>query len=120
MRSFLSLAVCYLCIISIGYAQNTSTINTKNIEIVRDSFGVPHIFGKTDAEAAFGLAWATAEDDTSNSQYLLSAIKGLLGKRLGMEGAKIDFAIQFLGTMDYVEANYEKEIPDDFWILFAI
>jgi acyl-homoserine-lactone acylase len=114
MRSFLSLAVCYLCIISIGYAQNTSTINTKNIEIVRDSFGVPHIFGKTDAEAAFGLAWATAEDDTSNSQYLLSAIKGLLGKRLGMEGAKIDFAIQFLGTMDYVEANYEKEIPDDF------
>ena len=33
------------------------------VEILRDSWGVPHIFGKTDADAAFGLAYAHAEDD---------------------------------------------------------
>ena len=33
------------------------------VEIVRDQWGVPHIFGKTDADVAYGLAWAHAEDD---------------------------------------------------------
>ncbi|MEN9289901.1 MAG: hypothetical protein RL317_1524, partial [Pseudomonadota bacterium] len=34
-----------------------------SVEIVRDDFGVPHINGKTDADAAYGLAFAHAEDD---------------------------------------------------------
>jgi acyl-homoserine-lactone acylase len=38
-------------------------INTKNIQIIRDKYGVPHIYGKTDEEVAYGLAWATCEDD---------------------------------------------------------
>ena len=35
----------------------------KSINIVRDDFGVPHIYGKTDADAVFGLLYAQAEDD---------------------------------------------------------
>ena len=31
--------------------------------IYRDSMGVPHVFGKNDADAVFGLAYAHAEDD---------------------------------------------------------
>ena len=34
-----------------------------NVEIIRDDFGVPHIYGKTDADAVFGLLYAQAEDD---------------------------------------------------------
>ena len=34
-----------------------------NVTIVRDDFGVPHIYGKTDADAVFGLMYAQAEDD---------------------------------------------------------
>ena len=30
-------------------------INPQNIEIVRDAYGVPHIYAKTDAEVAMGL-----------------------------------------------------------------
>ncbi|MCW3124435.1 MAG: hypothetical protein JWO03_93, partial [Bacteroidetes bacterium] len=30
-----------------------------NVEIVSDSFGVPHIFCKTDADVGYGLGWAT-------------------------------------------------------------
>ena len=36
---------------------------TDRIDIIRDSFGVPHIFAPTDPEVAYGLAWAAAEDD---------------------------------------------------------
>ena len=32
-------------------------------EIIRDDFGVPHIYGKTDADAVFGMLYAQCEDD---------------------------------------------------------
>ena len=35
----------------------------ENVTIVRDDFGVPHVYGKTDADAVFGLLYAQAEDD---------------------------------------------------------
>jgi acyl-homoserine lactone acylase PvdQ len=35
----------------------------KNIIIIRDHYGVPHIYGKTDADAVFGLLYAQCEDD---------------------------------------------------------
>ena len=35
----------------------------QNITIIRDNFGVPHIYGKTDADAVFGLLYAQCEDD---------------------------------------------------------
>ena len=31
--------------------------------IYRDAYGVPHIYGKTDADAAFGLMYVQAEDN---------------------------------------------------------
>ncbi|MFN1836273.1 acylase [Balneola sp. MJW-20] len=34
-----------------------------NTEIIRDDYGVPHIYGKTDADAVFGMIYAQAEDD---------------------------------------------------------
>ena len=47
----------FLTNLSFSYSQ----INPKDVEIVRDSFGVPHIYGKTDADVAYGLAWSHAE-----------------------------------------------------------
>jgi len=34
-----------------------------NVTIIRDDYGVPHIYGKTDADAVFGLLYAQSEDD---------------------------------------------------------
>ena len=34
-----------------------------NVTIIRDSYGIPHIYGKTDADAVFGLLYAQCEDD---------------------------------------------------------
>ena len=57
-------------------AQNAKQkINPKDVTIVRDSWGVPHIYGKTDADAAYGLAWAHAEDDFISMQGALNTIK---------------------------------------------
>jgi acyl-homoserine-lactone acylase len=34
-----------------------------NITIIRDKYGIPHVYGKTDADAVFGLLYAQCEDD---------------------------------------------------------
>ncbi len=36
---------------------------TKEITIIRDTWGIPHVYGKTDADAVFGLLYAQCEDD---------------------------------------------------------
>ena len=35
----------------------------KNVTVIRDNWGIPHIYGKTDADAVFGLLYAQCEDD---------------------------------------------------------
>jgi acyl-homoserine-lactone acylase len=35
----------------------------KRVTIMRDKWGIPHVFGKSDADAVFGLLYAQAEDD---------------------------------------------------------
>lgn len=67
-------------------------IDPSKIEIVRDSFGVPHIFAKTDAEVAYGLAWANAEDDFKSIQEVILPAKGLMGAVQGKQGAAGDYA----------------------------
>lgn len=36
---------------------------SKKVTIIRDTWGIPHIYGKTDADAVFGLLYAQCEDD---------------------------------------------------------
>ena len=35
----------------------------QNVSLVRDNWGIPHVSGKTDADAVFGVIYAQAEDD---------------------------------------------------------
>ncbi len=35
----------------------------KQVTVIRDNWGIPHIYGKTDADAVFGLLYAQCEDD---------------------------------------------------------
>lgn len=84
--------------------------NPENVEIVRDSWGVPHIFGKTDADVAYGLAWATAEDDFVTIQHLFLAAAGRLGEVTGKNGALLDF----MGRITQVSEEVEKRFDTSF------
>jgi acyl-homoserine-lactone acylase len=89
-------------------------IDPQKIDIVRDRYGVPHIFAKTDAEVVYGLEWATCEDDFETPQWLLLAAKSLLGLHLGPDGAQVDYVVQLTRVREFVENNYEKDIPDNY------
>ena len=87
-----------------------SQINPKNIDIVRDSFGVPHIFAPTDAEVAYGLAWAHSEDDFKTIQQGYLAGNNQLSKSIGNAGLGADFIAQFIDSEALYEEYYEKKI----------
>ena len=52
-------------------------------EIIRDEYGVPHIHGRTDADVAFGVAIAHAEDDFFTLQDVVAMAKGRYGAIAG-------------------------------------
>src|SRR4051812_29007135 len=54
-----------------------------DVHIRRDEWGVPHILGRHDADAAFGLAYAQSEDDFATVQSVVLATRGTLAHRDG-------------------------------------
>ena len=82
------------------------TINTNNIEIIRDSFGVPHIYTKTDAELGYGLAWVHSEDDFKTIQEAYLAGNSLLSKHIGLRGAPVDFLSQLIRSDEIIDSLY--------------
>jgi acyl-homoserine-lactone acylase len=81
-------------------------------EIVRDTYGVPHIFGKTDADVSYGIAYAHAEDDFDTLQEVLAMTRGRLGAISGADGAKTDFVVHLLGARATVARDYDKQPAD--------
>ena len=60
-----------------------------NVTIIRDDFGVPHIYGKSDADAVFGLLYAQSEDDFPRVEH--NYIRAL-GRLAEVEGEKAIFS----------------------------
>ncbi|MCX7767548.1 MAG: penicillin acylase family protein, partial [Flavobacteriales bacterium] len=81
-------------------------IRPDSIEIVRDRWGVPHIYAPTDAEVAYGLAWAQCEDDFKTVQEMHIILCGKNGLYKGIEGAKTDYVVALLGIKEWVARNY--------------
>jgi acyl-homoserine lactone acylase PvdQ len=79
-------------------------------EIVRDPWGVPHLFGRRDADVAFGLAWAHAEDDVESYEALLPLYRAEQGLDRGRAGAAGDYLVQLLEVREAVEEGYEREL----------
>jgi acyl-homoserine-lactone acylase len=84
-----------------------------DVRILRDTWGVPHVFGKTDPDVAYGLAWAHAEDDFPTIQGALLAARGRLATVLGRKGAPNDYMVQLLRVWDAVDAKYERDLSPE-------
>lgn len=81
--------------------------------IIRDRFGVPHIYGARDADVAFGLAYAHAEDDWKTLEEVLFFSRGELARRTGKNGAITDYLIAALGVWRDIDAKYETDLSNE-------
>lgn len=78
------------------------------VTIIRDDFGVPHIYGKTDADAVFGLLYAQCEDDFSRVERNYIWATGRLAEVEGEDALYSDLRAKLFMTQSEAEAAYES------------
>ncbi|MFZ2490090.1 MAG: penicillin acylase family protein [Thermoanaerobaculia bacterium] len=80
----------------------------RNVEIVRDDWGIAHVYGKSDADAVFGMIYAQAEDDFNRIErnYLLSI--GRLAEAEGEAEIYRDLRMKLFIDPDEMRALYAK------------
>jgi penicillin amidase/acyl-homoserine-lactone acylase len=81
-----------------------------DVRILRDTWGVPHIFGKTDADCAYGLAYANAEDDYATILEALRGTRGKMAATNGKESAPQDYVVGLLRIRETVAEKYESDL----------
>ncbi len=86
-------------------------------EIIRDEFGVPHIYGTTDPDVAYGVAIAHAEDDFATLQDVIAMARGRYGAIAGQDGAAVDYVYHLLDARGTAQREYPG-LPDDTRALF--
>jgi acyl-homoserine-lactone acylase len=101
----ISLIICFF-----SCQDQRDLIPYEDITIYRDSWGVPHIHAPTDEQVAYGLAWATAEDDFNTIQEQMLALNGKYGEHIGKDGLIADFGIHFMDIMRVAEQRYQSEL----------
>ena len=77
-----------------------------NVEIIRDDFGVPHIYGKSDADAVFGLLYAQCEDDFPRVEQNYIWAIGRLAEVEGEEALYSDLRARLFMTREQAIENY--------------
>ncbi len=85
--------------------------HAENVTIIRDDFGVPHIYGKTDADAVFGLLYAQSEDDFNRVERNYIWATGRLAEVEGEEAIHSDLRARLYMTVDEAKAAYDAA-PD--------
>ena len=80
----------------------------ENIEIIRDDFGVPHIYGKTDADAIFGMLYAQCEDDFPRVERNYTWAIGRLAEVEGEEMLYSDLRARLFMTKEEAIAAYDS------------
>ncbi len=86
------------------------TAATYDARIIRDNWGVAHIFGKTDPDTSFGLGYSHAEDDWATIQDVLVASRGMTAQFKGKASAPSDYLLDLFKVREAVDAKIETEV----------
>ena len=78
----------------------------RDVTIVRDDLGIPHIHGKTDADAVFGMIYAQAEDDFNRIETNYLNAMGRLAEAEGESAVWQDLRMKLFIDPDSMKAKY--------------
>jgi acyl-homoserine-lactone acylase len=83
-----------------------------HVRIVRDRFGVPHVFGRSDADVGFGIGFAHSEDDFETIEDAALATRGNLAASEGIGAAPGDYIVHLMRVWETVNGKYGN-LPQD-------
>ncbi len=81
---------------------------SKRTTIYRDSFGVPHIYGKKDADAVFGLLYAQCEDDFSRVEMNYIEKLGRMAEVKGTKVLAYDLYIRLIIDQEAAKQDFAR------------
>ncbi|MEP7165992.1 MAG: penicillin acylase family protein [Ferruginibacter sp.] len=81
------------------------------VTIIRDNWGIPHVYGKTDADAVFGLMYAQCEDDFKRIEMNYIEKLGRLSEIKGMAKLYDDLLMRILIDSSAAIADYKTAAP---------
>lgn len=83
----------------------------QQVSIIRDQWGIPHVYGKSDADAVFGLLYAQCEDDFKRIEMNYIEKLGRLSELKGQSVLYNDLEIRLLIDPEEAKSDYKKA-PD--------
>ncbi|MBB6109879.1 acyl-homoserine lactone acylase PvdQ [Mucilaginibacter lappiensis] len=116
MKPYITIVLIFFPIVTFAQIFNQNEIKrakeqAKTVTIIRDNWGVPHIYGKTDAAVVFGLMYTQCEDNFKGIErnYLYQ-----LGRQTEADGnSKLYTDVQLQLIADSAEAikDYKASAP---------
>jgi acyl-homoserine-lactone acylase len=117
MKTLLLLVLIPFSLLAQKAAKSTSTEivcyqqQAKRVSIIRDNWGIPHIYGKSDADAVFGLLYAQCEDDFKRVEMNYIEKLGRMAEIKGEASLYDDLQIRLLIDTTAAIADYNKAEP---------
>jgi acyl-homoserine lactone acylase PvdQ len=100
---------------SVLFAQNFSKTEitrweneAKQVTIIRDNWGIPHVYGNTDADAVFGLMYAQCEDDFKRMEMNYIEKLGRMAEVKGESSLYDDLLIRMVIDSADAISDYNK------------
>ncbi len=118
MRSILLLVSSALCLAAAAPAQQRGggdlarwQRRAQEVTIIRDDWGIAHVYGKTDADAVFGVEYAQAEDDFNRIETNYLNALGRLAEAEGESALFTDLRQRLFIDPDSLRAEYRASPP---------
>lgn len=83
----------------------------RNVTIIRDDWGIAHVYGKTDADAVFGAIYAQAEDDFNRVETNYLNSMGRLAEAEGESAVWRDLRMKLFIDPAALKTQYEASPP---------
>ncbi|WP_281240112.1 penicillin acylase family protein [Flavobacterium praedii] len=117
-RRNIKVGILFICFSTIGLAQklDSKEINRLNkiaqqVTIIRDNWGIAHIYGKKDSDAVFGMLYAQCEDDFKRVEMNYIDKLGRLAEIKGQSVLYNDLETRLLIDVDEAKADYKNAAP---------
>lgn len=117
-KIILKIGILLLSSSTIGFSQKLDTKEidrlqklAQQVTIIRDNWGIAHIYGKTDADAVFGMLYAQCEDDFKRVERNYIEKLGRLSEVKGESVLYNDLETRLLIDADEAKTDYKKAAP---------
>jgi acyl-homoserine-lactone acylase len=110
MKLFIAALLCIPSIV--GAASNAPAESARwqhyaeHVHIVRDNWGIAHVYGKSDADAVFGMIYAQAEDDFNRIEHNYLISLGWLAQAEGESAVYSDLRARLFIDADELKRQY--------------